>query len=114
MRAKQAVPSRKRTKRLLARAKGFRGEGKNRKRRAAEKLRKAGVYSYRDRRNKKREFRSLWITRLNAAARAQGSSYRALIGGMKKNNIVISRDVLAAIAADYPQVFDVVLAAALK
>jgi large subunit ribosomal protein L20 len=95
-------------------AKGFRGERKNRKRRISETLRKAGVYSYRDRRNKKREFRSLWIVRLNAAARERGSTYRALIGGMKKNNIVISRDVLAAIAADYPQVFDVVFAATAK
>jgi large subunit ribosomal protein L20 len=89
MRAKHAVPSRRRTRKLLELTKGFVGEAKNRKRRAAEKSRKAGVYSYRDRRNKKREFRALWITRLNAAARERGSNYRDLLGGMKKNNILM-------------------------
>ena len=114
MRAKHAVPARRRTKKLLARAKGFRGERKNRKSRVAETLRRAGVYSYRDRRNKKRDIRSLWIVRLNAAARERGSTYRDLIAGMKKNNIVISRDVLAFIAAEHPKAFDVVFAAISK
>lgn len=113
-RVKHSVASHKRTKKLLARAKGFWGKRKNLKRRANETLQRAGVYSYRDRRNKKREFRSLWIVRLNAAARERGTTYRDLIARLKANNIILSRDILASIAADYPQAFDAVLAAASK
>ena len=106
MRVKHAPASRKKTKKLLSQAKGYWGRRSKIKRRAAETVRRAGVYAYRDRRNKKREFRSLWITRINAAVRERGGTYRTFIGNLKKNEILLSRDILAKIAAEFPEVFD--------
>lgn len=106
MRVKHAVASRQRTKKTLKEAKGFWGERSKKLRRAKETLRRAGVYSYRDRRNKKREFRSLWIVRINAAARERGMAYRTLMHGLKEKNILLSKDILAKIAAEQPIVFD--------
>ncbi|UCG34641.1 MAG: 50S ribosomal protein L20 [Candidatus Omnitrophota bacterium] len=106
MKVKHAVASRKRKKKVLKAAKGYWGQRSNIYRRAQETTRRAGVYAYRDRRTKKREFRSLWINRINAAARERGISYREFIHGLKENKILLSRDILAVIAAQYPEVFD--------
>ena len=105
MKTKHAPATKKRRKKVLELAKGFWGERSKRYRRAREFTRRALSYAYRDRRNKKRDFRSLWITRINAAARANGMAYRTFIAGLKKKNIMLSRDILAQIASEEPQAF---------
>ena len=105
MKAKNAVASRARTKKVLKASRGYWGERSKKFRRAIETRRRALAYAFRDRHNRKREFRALWITRINAAARENGLLYRQIINGMKQKNIIISRDILAKIAAEYPQVF---------
>jgi large subunit ribosomal protein L20 len=97
-RVKRGVTARARHKKVLALAKGFRGRRKNVYRIAKEAVMKAGQYAYRDRRNKKREFRTLWIARINAAARELGITYSAFMNGLKKASIEIDRKVLADIA----------------
>jgi len=109
MRVKHAVASRRKKKKILKAAKGYWGQRSKIFRRAEETTRRAGVYAYRDRRTKKREFRSLWINRINAAAREKGLTYRELIHGLKENKILLSRDILALIAAQYPEVFDKII-----
>lgn len=106
MKVKHAVASRKRKKKVLKAVKGYWGERSKKYRRAIETLRRAYAYAYRDRRNKKREFRSLWIARINAAVRERGIPYRSFIHALKEKNILLSRDVLAKIAAQHPKVFD--------
>jgi len=106
MRVKHAAASRHRKKKALKAAKGFWGDRSRKYRRVAETLRRAGVYAYRDRHTKKRNFRYLWITRINAAALQRGSSYHELIHGLKLKKILLSRDMLAKLAAEYPAVFD--------
>ncbi len=106
MRARSPVTSRKRKKKVLKQAKGYWGRRSTNYRRAIETVRRAYVYAYNHRRLKKREFRSLWITRLNAAARERGISYRELIHGLKEKNIILSRNVLALIASENPEIFD--------
>ena len=106
MRTRNVVASRKRRKKVLARAKGFWGSRSKHIRRAKEFSRRALAYAYRDRRAKKREFRSLWIVRINAAARARGISYKELIAGLKRKNILLSRDILAQLASEEPVAFD--------
>lgn len=97
-RVKRGVTARARHKKVLAQAKGYR-EGRKRVFRAAKQaVTKAGQYAFRDRRAKKREFRALWIVRINAAARECGMSYSRLISGLKKAAIEIDRKVLADIA----------------
>jgi large subunit ribosomal protein L20 len=83
---------------LFAKAKGYRGRRKNVYRIAKEAVMKAGQYAYRDRRNRKRQFRSLWIARINAAARECGLSYSVFMNGLKKAAIQMDRKVLADIA----------------
>lgn len=97
-RVKGGIVTRARHKRVLKRAKGYYGRRKSSFRIALQAVEKAGQYAYRDRRNKKREFRGLWIQRINAGARLHGMSYSALIGGLKKANIDLDRKVLAHIA----------------
>jgi len=97
-RAKRGVTSRASHKKVIARAKGFRGRRNNVFRIANEAVMRAGQYAYRDRRNKKRDFRSLWITRINAAVREHGLSYSVFMNGLKKAAIVVDRKVLADIA----------------
>ncbi|MDD5585155.1 MAG: 50S ribosomal protein L20, partial [Candidatus Omnitrophica bacterium] len=111
MRVTHGVASKKRHKKVLKRAKGYWGKRSKLYRRAVETVRRALVYGYRDRRAKKREFRSLWITRLNAASRERGLTYRELIHGLKLKKIALSRDVLAKIAAEYPETFDKIVEA---
>src|SRR3954466_1487032 len=97
-RVKRGVTARARHKKVLDQAKGYRGRRKNVYRIAKEAVMKAGQYQYRDRRAKKREFRALWIARINAAAREFGLSYSRMINGLLKAGIEIDRKVLAELA----------------
>ena len=97
-RVKRGVTARARHKKVLKQAKGFRGRRKNVYRVAKQAVMKAGQYAYRDRRQKKRQFRALWIARINAAARELGMTYSAFMAGLKRANIDIDRKVLADIA----------------
>jgi large subunit ribosomal protein L20 len=97
-RVKRGVTARASHKKVLAQAKGFRGRRKNVFRIANEAVMRAGQYAYRDRRNKKRTFRALWIARINAAAREHGMSYSVFMSGLKKAAIAVDRKVLADIA----------------
>ena len=97
-RVKRGVTARARHKKVLALAKGFRGRRGNVFRIAKEAVMKAGQYAYRDRRNKKRVFRALWIARINAAVREHGLTYSAFMNGLKKAAIEVDRKVLADLA----------------
>jgi large subunit ribosomal protein L20 len=97
-RVKRGVTARARHKKVLAKSKGFRGRRGNVYRVAKEAVMKAGQFAYRDRRNRKRDFRALWIQRINAAVRELGLSYSAFMSGLKKANIEIDRKVLADLA----------------
>lgn len=97
-RVKRGVIARARHKKIFKQAKGYYGRRKNVFRVAKQAVTKAGQYAYRDRRQRKRQFRALWITRINAAARECGLSYSRMIAGLKKAGIGIDRKVLADIA----------------
>lgn len=97
-RAKRGFKARRRRNKLLALAKGYRGSRKNRFRNSIHVVRRGLAFAYRDRRVKKREFRKLWIVRINAAARANGLRYSEFINGLKKANILLDRSVLADLA----------------
>jgi large subunit ribosomal protein L20 len=97
-RVKRGVTARARHKKVLAQAKGYRGRRKNVYRIATQAVTKAGQYAYRDRRQKKRDFRALWIVRINAAARECGLSYSRLMNGLRKAEIEIDRKMLADLA----------------
>lgn len=97
-RVKRGVVARRRHKKILARAKGYYGARSRVYRVAFQAVIKAGQYAYRDRRQRKRQFRALWITRINAAARVNGLSYSRLIDGLKKASIEVDRKMLADLA----------------
>lgn len=97
-RVKRGVVARASHKKTLKLAKGYRGRRKNVYRIAKQAVMKAGQYAYRDRRQKKRQFRTLWIARINAAAREMGMSYSVFMNGLKKAEIQVDRKVLADIA----------------
>ncbi|BCM25496.1 MAG: 50S ribosomal protein L20 [Methylophilaceae bacterium] len=97
-RVKRGVIARARHKKVLDAAKGYRGRRKNVYRVAKQAVMKAGQYAYRDRRQKKRQFRSLWIARINAGAREYGLTYSRFINGLKKSAIEVDRKVLADLA----------------
>ena len=97
-RVKRGVTAHARHKKVLAQSKGYRGRRKNVYRVAKQAVMKAGQYQYRDRRQRKRQFRSLWIARINAAARELGMKYSTLMNGLKKANIEVDRKVLADLA----------------
>jgi len=97
-RVKRGVTARARHKKVIAAAKGYRGRRGNVFRIAKQAVMRAGQYAYRDRRNKKRTFRALWIARINAATREQGMSYSTFIAGLKKAAIDLDRKVLADMA----------------
>jgi large subunit ribosomal protein L20 len=99
-RVKRGVTTHARHKKVLAQAKGYVGRSSTNYRIALERLEKALRYAYRDRRNKKRDFRALWIQRINAAVREHGLTYSQFIAGLKKAGIEMDRKVLAAIAYD--------------
>ena len=98
MRIKTGVTAHRRHHKILKLAKGYRGARHRQFKKANESVMKAGFYAYRDRRNKKRNFRRLWIVRINAAARAYGLSYSRLITGLTKAGVTVDRKSLAAIA----------------
>jgi large subunit ribosomal protein L20 len=97
-RVKRGVTARARHKKVFEAAKGFRGRRKNVYRIAKEAVMKAGQYQYRDRRQRKRQFRALWIARINAGARELGMKYSTLMNGLKKASIEVDRKVLADLA----------------
>jgi len=99
-RVKRGVTSHAKHKKVLKQAKGFYGRRKNTIRTAKAAVDRAGQYAYRDRRNKKRSFRALWIQRINAAARLEGFTYSQFMHGLDKAGIELDRKVLAAMAAD--------------
>ncbi|MEG3436023.1 50S ribosomal protein L20 [Pannus brasiliensis CCIBt3594] len=104
-RVKRGNVARKRRKKILKLAKGFRGSHSKLFRTANQQVMKALRNAYRDRRKRKRDFRRLWITRINAAARQQGVSYSQLTGQLKKANILINRKMLAQLAVLDPAAF---------
>ena len=105
-RVKAGNVTRARHKKILKRAKGYFGRRKNTFKVANQAVEKAGQYAYRDRKQRKRMFRGLWIQRINAAARERGISYSRLIAGLKKENIEIDRRVLADLALNECEAFD--------
>ena len=104
-RVKRSVHARKKRREVLERAKGFRGEAHSSYKRAKEAVMKADAYAYRDRRNRKRDFRRLWITRINAAARAEGMTYATFMHGLREAGIELDRKVLADIAVRDAETF---------
>jgi len=111
-RVKRGVTARARHRKVLAEAKGYYGARRKVYRAAKQAVIKAGQYAYRDRRQRKREFRALWITRINAAARAHGISYSRLMNGLKLAAIEVDRKVLADIAVHDEQGFAALAAVA--
>jgi large subunit ribosomal protein L20 len=105
MRVKRSVHARKKRREVLERTKGFRGEANHNYKRAKEALIKAETYAYRDRRNRKRDFRRLWITRINAAAKLNGMSYSQFMHGLKLAGVELDRKVLADVAVRDPETF---------
>ena len=99
-RVKRGVTAHARHKKLIKQAKGYRGRRKNVYRVAKQAVTKAGQYAYRDRRQRKRQFRALWITRINAAARENGLSYSRFMDGLHKADIQIDRKLLADMAVN--------------
>ena len=108
-RVKRGVTSHARHKKVLKQVKGQFGRRKNTIRVARQALEKAMQYAYRDRRAKKREFRSLWIQRINAGVRAEGLTYSKFINGLNKSGIKIDRKILAEIAYDNPEAFKTIV-----
>ena len=104
-RAQGKVASRMRRKKVIARAKGFQGRSKNNFRLAKQRSEKAMQYAYRDRRVRKRNFRALWIQRINAGARENGLTYSQFINGLNKAGIELDRKVLADLAVREPESF---------
>jgi len=109
-RSVNAVASRARRKRILKQAKGYFGRRKNVYTVAKNAVEKGLTYAYRDRRNKKRSFRALWITRINAGARLNGMSYSQFMGKLKAENIELNRKVLADLAMNHPEAFKAIVA----
>jgi large subunit ribosomal protein L20 len=113
-RVKRGVTAHARHKKVLDLAKGYRGRGSKAYRVAIEKVEKGLRYAYRDRRNKKREFRGLWIQRINAGARLHGLTYSQFMDGLKKSHIEVDRKVLSDIAAQEPDSFALLVEQAKK
>ena len=111
-RVKRGVTARARHNKVLEQAKGYRGRRKNVYRVATQAVTRAGEYAYRDRRQRKRQFRALWIARINAAARGHELSYSRLIHGLQLAGIEVDRKVLADIAVHDPEAFGAIAAAA--
>lgn len=109
MRVKRGVAARAKHKKVLKAAKGMQHNRTRSFRLAKQAVTRALQYAYRDRRNKKRDLRGLWITRINAAARLQGTTYSKLMAGLKKANIELDRKVLADIAAKEPKAFEAIV-----
>ena len=112
MRIRRGVKARRRRNRVLKLAKGYRGRRKNCYKRANQAVERALNYSTRDRRRKRRDFRALWIVRINAAARLNGTSYSKLVAAMKKAGLALDRKILADLALSVPGDFAAVVKAA--
>ena len=108
-RVKRGVTSHAKHKKVLKAVKGQWGRRKNTIRIARQAMEKAMQYAYRDRRNKKREFKSLWIQRINAGVRAEGLTYSKFINGLSKSGIKLDRKILAEIAYDNPEAFKTIV-----
>ena len=108
-RVKRGVTSRAKHKKVFKAVKGQWGRRKNTIRIARQAMEKAMQYAYRDRRNKKRDFRSLWIQRINAGVRAEGLTYSKFINGLNKTGIKLDRKTLAEIAYDNPEAFKIIV-----
>ena len=113
MRVKRGVTARAKHKKILKAAKGMQHTRTRNFRMAKQGVIRSLQYAYRDRRNKKRDLRALWITRINAAARQEGTTYAKLIAGMKAKNIELDRKVLAEIAVKEPKAFAAIVKAAI-
>jgi large subunit ribosomal protein L20 len=109
---KRGVPGRARHKKILGMAKGYRGRANSSFRIALEKVEKGLRYAYRDRRAKKRNFRALWVQRINAGAREQGMTYSQFINGLKHAGILLDRKVLADLAMREPEAFKAIVSQA--
>lgn len=112
MRVKRGVVSRRRHKKLIKQAEGYRGRSKNVYKIAKTRVQKGLQYAFRDRRAKKRTFRTLWIARMNAAVREHGMTYGRFIFALKKANVELDRRVLAELAVHQPAIFAAVVAKA--
>ena len=104
-RANSSVPRHRRHRKIIKQAKGYYGARSRTFKVAKDAVWKAGTYAYRDRRQKKRVFRRLWIARINAAARLNGMSYSAFVGGLKRKGIELDRKILADLAVHNPEIF---------
>jgi large subunit ribosomal protein L20 len=113
-RVKRGVIAKKKDKKVLKAAKGFRGARRRTFRAANEALLHSLSYAFRDRRNRKRDFRALWIARINAAARSEGLTYSRLVSGLKKEGLALNRKVLADLAVNDQAAFSALLAIAKK
>ena len=113
-RVKSAIITRKKHKKILKRAKGYYGAKHYRFRMAKQAVMKSGNYAYVGRKDKKSNFRKLWIARINAAARMNGMTYSELINGLKKANVVINRKMLAELAVNDPKAFTEIVKKASK
>jgi large subunit ribosomal protein L20 len=111
-RVKRSVHGRKKRRKVLGQARGYWGLKHSSYKRAKEQVDKSLVYAYRDRKNKKRTFRRLWIMRINAAARREGLSYNQLVSGLRKAEIPLDRKVLADLAVSDPEAFGKIAAQA--
>ena len=114
MRVKRGVTAHQRHQKIRKATKGMTRGNRSSVKRGKQAITKALVYAYRDRRNKKRTFRQLWNTRINAAARLNGTTYSKLIAGLKKANITLDRKVLAELAVNEPKAFEAVVKATNK
>ena len=108
-RVKRGVTTKAKHKKVLKAVKGQWGRRKNTIRTARQAMEKAMQYSYRDRRNKKREFKSLWVQRINAGVRSEGLTYSKFINGLNKSGIKLDRKILAEIAYENPQAFKTIV-----
>jgi large subunit ribosomal protein L20 len=109
MRVKRGVTARRKHKKVLKAAKGMQHARRASYRLAKQAVTRALQYAYRDRRNRKRDLRNLWVTRINAAARENGTTYSKLISGLKKANIQLDRKVLSEIAVSAPKAFTAIV-----
>ena len=104
-RANSSIPRHRRHRKIIKQAKGYYGARSRTFKSAKDAVWKAGTYAYRDRRQRKRVFRRLWIARINAAARLNGISYSAFVGGLKRKGIELDRKILADLAVHKPEIF---------
>lgn len=114
MRVKRGVKAKKRRAKVLGLAKGFRGRSGNTIRQASSRVDKAMRYMYRDRKKKKGDFRSLWVTRINAASRLLGINYSVFTNGLKNANVELDRRMLSTLGSEHPEAFKAVAEIAKK